>query len=64
MIRLWRVAKRRYPPFSGEGGLYVAGRKIDKEAQKREQQAGRGLDLAVAPSIGPSGGGLVVVGRF
>lgn len=26
MIRLWRVAKRRYPPFTGEGGLFVAGR--------------------------------------
>ncbi len=26
MTRLWRVAKRRYPPFTGEGGLYVAGR--------------------------------------
>lgn len=26
MIPLWRVAKRRHPPFTGEGGLYVAGR--------------------------------------
>ena len=26
MIRLWRVAKRRYPPFTGEGGLSVSGR--------------------------------------
>ena len=26
MTRLWRVAKRRYPPFTGDGGLHVAGR--------------------------------------
>jgi RES domain-containing protein len=26
VIRLWRVAKRRHSPFTGEGGLYVAGR--------------------------------------
>jgi RES domain-containing protein len=26
VIRLWRLANRRHPPFTGEGGLHVAGR--------------------------------------
>lgn len=26
VLRLWRVCKRRYPPFSGDGGLFVSGR--------------------------------------
>lgn len=25
-MRLWRVCKRRYPPFTGDGGLFVSGR--------------------------------------
>lgn len=38
----------------GAIGLYLLGNKIDKEAPK----------LALAPSLSPTGGGLVVAGRF
>jgi tetratricopeptide (TPR) repeat protein len=39
---------------AGAVGLFLIGRKIDREAPK----------LSMAPALGPSGGGLVAMGRF
>ncbi len=48
----------------GAISLYLTSKKIDREAQKREQQAARGTTWSLAPSLAPTGGGLVVVGAF
>jgi tetratricopeptide (TPR) repeat protein len=50
----------------GAIGLYVAGNKIDREAQKREQResASRGRWWTIAPSFTPTGGGVAAMGGF
>jgi tetratricopeptide (TPR) repeat protein len=46
---------------AGAVALYAFSKKIDKEAQKREQQA---FNWSLSPSLGPSGGGLLLAGSF